>query len=87
MSENRDQDAIRYFELAWSIDPDYQRVTNHLKREYLILGMEYFTEGEHHKAMEQWEKALRVDPTDKRVIGYLTRAKEKESRTRQILGK
>jgi hypothetical protein len=33
-----------------------------------------------------WEEALRVDPNDERVHGYLTRAREQIARTRQILG-
>ena len=34
----------------------------------------------------RWEEALRVDPNDERVHGYLTRARKQIERTRQILG-
>ncbi|UCD20204.1 MAG: tetratricopeptide repeat protein, partial [candidate division WOR-3 bacterium] len=86
MSENNNQDAIRYFELAWSIDHNYQGVVEHLKRMYLMQGMEYFADGKLDKAVQQWENALRVDPTDERAIGYLSRAREQVARTQQILG-
>jgi tetratricopeptide (TPR) repeat protein len=86
MTAERNQDAIRYFELAWSIEPDHKDVKEYLKREYLMRGMEYFADGRLNEAVEVWEKALRVDPDDERVNGYLTRAREQIERTRQILG-
>jgi tetratricopeptide (TPR) repeat protein len=86
MSQRRSEDAIRYFELVWSVSPGYQRVSDHLTREYLMRGMEFFADGKLDKAVEYWENARRVDPTDERVIGYLSRAREQVARTQQILG-
>ena len=86
MTAGRNHDAIRYFELVWSIEPDHKDVKEYLKREYLMRGMEYFADGRLNEAVEVWEKALRVDPDDERVNGYLTRAREQIARTRQILG-
>jgi tetratricopeptide (TPR) repeat protein len=87
LEAGRRQDATKYLELVWSMDPKYQRVSDHLKREYLMRGMEYFADGYLEEAVEFWENALRIDPADRRVIGYLTRAREQISRTRDILGK
>lgn len=87
LSEGRSRDAVNYLELVWSMDPEYQRVSEHLKREYLIRGMEYFADGRLEDAVKFWENALRIDPNDRRVIGYLTRAREQIARTRDILGK
>jgi tetratricopeptide (TPR) repeat protein len=86
VSQRRSDDAIRYLELVWTIDPDYQRVADHLKREYLTRGMEFFADGELDKAVDLWERVLRVDPSDERARGYLTRAREQATRTREILG-
>jgi tetratricopeptide (TPR) repeat protein len=86
MSENHTEDAIRYFEFVWSIDPDYQSVALHLKRLYLMNGMEYFADGKLDKAVQQWENVLKVDPADEQAIGYLSRAREQVARTQQILG-
>jgi tetratricopeptide (TPR) repeat protein len=86
LSEGRSQEAMKYLELVWSMDPGYQRVSEHLKREYLMRGMEHFADGYLEEAVEFWENALRIDPSDRRVIGYLTRAREQIVRTRDILG-
>ena len=87
LSEDHAQEAIKYLELVWSKDPNYQRTADHLKREYLTRGMEYFADGYLEEAVELWENALRIDPTDRRVIGYLSRAREQIARTQDILGK
>lgn len=86
MQEGRSVDAVRYWELVWAFDPHYERVREHLKREYMTMGLEHFARGALDAAIEQWQKALRVDPTDERALAYLQRAQEQRSRTRQILG-
>jgi tetratricopeptide (TPR) repeat protein len=86
MNADRKQEAIKYFELVWSIDPEHGGAVAYLKREYLMQGMEFFADGRLNEAVAVWEEALRVDPDDERVHGYLTRAREQMARTRQILG-
>jgi tetratricopeptide (TPR) repeat protein len=86
LQEGRTEDAVRYWELVWSFAPDFERVREHLKREYMTWGLEQFARGSLEAAIEQWQKALRVDPTDQRALAYLQRAQEQLSRTRQILG-
>jgi tetratricopeptide (TPR) repeat protein len=86
IEEGRNDDAVRYWELVWSADPNYQQVAEYLKREYLARGMEAFAAGRLHDAVGDWEKALEVDPTDERAIGYLERAREQMSRIQEILG-
>lgn len=86
VSQRRSDDAIRYLELVWTIDPGHQRVVEHLKREYLTRGMEFFADGDLDRAVDLWERVLRVDPNDERAKGYLTRAREQATRTREILG-
>ena len=80
----RGDEALRYWELIWSKDPDYQQVAEHLKREYLVRGMETFAAGRLEEAAALWEKALAVDPTDERAQGYLARAREQLARTQEI---
>jgi tetratricopeptide (TPR) repeat protein len=86
VSQRRTDDAIRYLELVWAIDPDFERVGEHLKREYLTRGMEFFADGNLDRAIDLWERVLRVDPDDARAKGYLSRAREQAARTREILG-
>ncbi|NIO29127.1 MAG: PorV/PorQ family protein [Candidatus Latescibacteria bacterium] len=87
MEDGRAHEAVKYWELVWAVDPNHERVADHLKREYLRRGMEYFADGKLDQAVELWESALRVDPADKRTMGYLSRAREQMARTREILGK
>lgn len=82
----RRDDAIAYWEMVWTAAPDYQRVTEHLKQEYLARGLEEFSNGRLDEAIELWESALRVAPGDERTQGYLARAYEHQSRIREIKG-
>lgn len=86
MQEGRANDALRYWELVWLGDPDYEGVADHLKREYLLRGLESFSKGSLEEAVLLWEKALAVDPKDQKTIGYLARAREQITRSREILG-
>lgn len=86
LQDGRGREAVRYWELVWSFDPDYERVREHLRREYTTQGMELFARGNLNDAIQQWQNALRVDPSDPRALAYLSRAQEQLARTRQILG-
>ena len=86
MEKGRADDALRYWELAASIDPNYQQLRDYLKREYLMRGLDAFAAGRLDEAVDLWEKALRVDPTDEKAKGYLARARQQQSRAREIFG-
>ena len=86
IEQGRVDDAVRYWEFVWSLDPEYQRVAEYLKREYLTRGMEAFASGKLHEAVTDWERVLRIDPNDDRAIGYLERAREQQARIQKILG-
>ena len=85
MAERRLDEALRYWELAWSIAPGYKRLDEYLKREYLIRGMDSFASGKVEQALVYWEKALQVDPNDPRAANYITRARTQQARTREIM--
>ena len=85
MAERRLDDALRYWELAWSVAPGYKRLAEYLKREYLIRGMDSFASGKLDQALAYWEKALQVDPNDPRAATYITRARTQQARTREIM--
>jgi len=85
MAERRLDDALRYWELAWSMAPGYKRLNEYLKREYLIRGMDSFASGNLDQALAYWEKAHQVDPDDPRALGYITRARTQQARTREIM--
>jgi len=80
----RHDDAIRYWELVWSIDPGHQQVSENLKREYLARGMEAFATGNLDQAVRDWEQAVRIDPEDPRARGYLQRALDQQARIQQF---
>jgi len=84
MQQGRADEAVRYWELAWSKNPDDVGVRRSLKQEYLARGMEAFASGRLSEAVAQWEKALRMDPTDERARAYLARAQEHLARTREL---
>jgi tetratricopeptide (TPR) repeat protein len=86
MQERRLDDALRYWELVWSLRPGYKRVDEYLKREYLMRGMEFFTSGKLEDAVAAWQRVLQVDPRDSRAAGYIARARTQLARTREILG-
>ena len=86
MEADRADDALHYWELVWLADPEYQNVAAYLKDEYLLRGLESFSRGSLEEAITLWEKALQVDPDDGKTLGYLDRAREQLSRTREILG-
>ncbi len=86
MDAERPDDALRYWELVWLADPDYQNVAEFLKREYLLRGLDAFSRGQLDDAISLWESALNVDPQDEKTLGYLARAREQATRTREILG-
>jgi tetratricopeptide (TPR) repeat protein len=86
MQERRLDDALRYWELVWSLRPGYKRVDEYLKREYLMRGMEFFASGKLEDAVAAWQRVLQVDPKDSRAAGYIARARTQLARTREILG-
>jgi tetratricopeptide (TPR) repeat protein len=81
----RDQ-GLRYLELVYDMDPAHPGVVAGLKREYLALGLEAFTNSQLPEAVSAWEKALKVDPSDPRTAAYLLRAQQHLARSRQIGG-
>lgn len=82
----RSEDAVRYFELVHSAAPEHGQVRENLVREYLAVGMERFAKGDLDQAIDVWQRALAVDPSDERTRGYLERALRHQSRSREILG-
>ncbi len=86
MQERRMDDALRYWELVWSMRPGYKSVDEFLKREYLMRGMEFFASGKLEDAVGSWQRVLEVDPKDSRAAGYIARARTQLARTREILG-
>lgn len=86
MDHGRPGEAMRFWELVWAVDPDYEQVRQYLNREYLARGMEAYAGGSLNQAVASWEDALRVDPGDMRAQGYLERAQQQLSRLESING-
>lgn len=86
MAAGRVEEAVRYFELALSLDPGRPDAARHLNREYLARGMDAFAAGRLEDAVEHWERARRADPADPRAAAFLARARERLERSREIFG-
>lgn len=86
MEGGDDEQAVRYWELVWSIDPDYQQVSVHLKQHYLARGMEEFVAGRLEAAVRHWEDAVRVAPGDEKAAGYLQRVRDQIKRLDRMAG-
>jgi tetratricopeptide (TPR) repeat protein len=84
MEAGQKDQALHFWELVWSSDPDYQNVTEYLAQNYLARGMEFFVAGDLPEAVTNWESAVRVDPTDPKALGYLQRAREQSDRMRKM---
>ncbi len=78
--------AVRHWELAWSLEPDYQDLRQRLLDEYLTRGMEHFAAGRLEEAVAAWEEARRVDPDDRRARSYLERARRQLEKIRSLTG-
>jgi len=86
MEGGRMDEAVKYWELVWTMNPDHSHVSEHLQREYLQRGIVAFSDGNLNRAIEMWENVLRFNPDNERASGYLRRAREQMARTKQILG-
>ena len=84
MAADQHAQATHFWELVWSMDPDYENVTENLAQNYLARGMESFVAGDLPEAVTKWEAAVRVDPTDPKALGYLQRAREQTERMRMM---
>ena len=78
--------AVHFWELVWSLDPDYLQVSEYLKQYYLTRGMESFVAGQLQAAVRSWESAVRVAPNDSKARGYLQRAQDQIKRLDRMAG-
>ncbi len=80
MEAGQDDQALHFWELTWSLDPNHQNVADYLAQNYLSRGMKFFVAGNLTEAVTAWEAAVRVDPDDPKALGYLQRAREQAER-------
>lgn len=84
MENKRNDEAVKYWELAWQMDRSHKLVADYLSNEYVARGMEAFASGALEEAVQQWEEAVRVHPSNQRAMDYLARAMEQLERFEQI---
>jgi tetratricopeptide (TPR) repeat protein len=80
----RTDQALRFWEIAFTLDPDHRGVRRALEREYLLRGMVAFGRGRFAEAETHWARAVELDPSDARARGYLERARTQLERTREL---
>lgn len=78
--------ALRYWELALSLDPEHRGARQALEREYLLRGMVAFGHGRLEEAESNWSRVVDLDPSDARARGYLEQARISIARTRELTG-
>jgi len=84
METGQKDQAVHLWEVVWSMDPDFQSVTEYLAQNYLARGMEHVVAGNLPDAVTNWEVAVRVDPNDPKALGYLQRAREQTDRMKMM---
>lgn len=84
-NSGRHDEALHCWEQLWSQSPDYRDVSELLKREYQVRGLEAFTLGDLDEAVRIWQQALAIDSRDRRTRAYIERADELRKRSTQIL--
>ncbi len=78
--------ALRFWELALSLDPGHASARQALEREYLLRGMAAFGRGKFSEAETNWSRVVELDPTDVRARSYLERVRTQLERTRELTG-
>lgn len=84
LEDGRRDEAVRYWELVWTADPDHGQVRDNLAQEYLARGMEAYAAGNLEDSVRSWQDARRVAPDDPRARGYLERAQQQLARMQKI---
>lgn len=80
----RHDEALRLWERIWEADSGFGDVADLLEEEYRVRGLDHFARGEAKEAIRLWEKALRVDPEDRKTQAYLAHALDQQSRLGEI---
>jgi tetratricopeptide (TPR) repeat protein len=68
--------AIKSLSEVWSQDPDFHNVSPLLVKTYLLVGMNHYSEQQYSKAIQVWERALAVDPSNSKARRYISKANE-----------
>ncbi len=76
----RFDDAIRSLSKVWTAQPDYYNVAELLTKAYLFVGMGLYSDNKYEEAIDAWQKALTIDPTNSKAKRYLSKAHEELQR-------
>ncbi len=70
------EEATRFFMEIWTIDPGFHNVSTLLTKAYLLMGMQFYSQEQYEKAIDIWERALKVDPQNVKVKRFLIKTKD-----------
>jgi tetratricopeptide (TPR) repeat protein len=76
----RFDEAIRSLITVWTAQPDYYNVGDLLTKAYLFVGMGFYSENKYEQAIDAWQKALTIDPSNSKAKRYLSKAHEELQR-------
>lgn len=65
--------ALGFWEKVEKISPDYRDVRKKLVEAYKFAGIEKYNQNYQAEAIILWEKAVRLDPKNDEIIGYIQR--------------
>ncbi|MDD3730780.1 MAG: outer membrane beta-barrel protein [candidate division Zixibacteria bacterium] len=65
--------ALGFWEKVEKISPDYRDVRKKLVEAYKFAGIEIYNQNYQAEAIILWEKAVRLDPKNDEIIGYIRR--------------
>lgn len=66
-------EAVWYFESIREALPHFRETESYLRRAYLAIGMEQYTNGDPQAAIRIWKNVLLIDPKDEQALAYIRR--------------
>lgn len=68
--------AIKDLSFVWTAEPTFHNVSSLLSRAYMFVGMNHYAEQNYADAISMWERALTVDPENRKAERYIRMASE-----------
>jgi len=76
--------AVQILSDVWLGDPNFDEAAELLTRAHLLLGMRQYSQDRYDLAIQQWRRALDVDPDNTKAKRYIRRAEEEIKRLARV---
>jgi tetratricopeptide (TPR) repeat protein len=81
--QSRILEAAGHLEAVYKRSPHFREAGSYLKRAYLSIGMEQYTNGDLAGAIRIWSEALRIDQKDEKALAYISRTRQELKKIEQ----